>query len=138
MQGRRLQRLQLANGRTGSPGGWSPARTTGAGEWVHYAASKAALDALTRGAARELAGEGIRVNAVAPGLIQTDLHVDNGQPDRPERLRSSVPMCRIGEPEEVARAVLWLLSGEASYVTGTVIEIRRALSPLSRKERNTW
>lgn len=98
-------------------------RTTGAGEWVHYAASKAALDALTRGAARELAGEAIRVNAVAPGLIQTDLHVDNGQPDRPERLRSSVPMRRIGEPEEVAHAVMWLLSSEASYVTGAVIEV---------------
>jgi NAD(P)-dependent dehydrogenase (short-subunit alcohol dehydrogenase family) len=99
------------------------ARTTGAGEWVHYAAMKAAVDTLTRGAARELADQQIRVNGVAPGLILTDLHADNGMPDRPERLRLSVPMRRIGEPEEVAHAILWLLSDEASYVTGSVLEV---------------
>lgn len=99
------------------------ARTSGAFEWVHYAASKAATDTLTRGAARELADDGIRINGVAPGLILTDLHADNGMPDRPERLRQSVPMQRIGQPDEVAQAILWLLSDNASYVTGAVLDV---------------
>jgi NAD(P)-dependent dehydrogenase (short-subunit alcohol dehydrogenase family) len=99
------------------------ARTTGAGEWVHYAATKAAVDTLTRGAARELAPEGIRVNAVAPGLVMTDLHADNGRPGRPERLRPTVPLGRIGNPDEIAHAIVWLLSDEASYVTGSVLEV---------------
>src|SRR3954451_6808105 len=75
-------------------------RTGGSGEWVHYAAVKAAVTAHTLGAAKELAREGIRVNAVAPGLVETDLHADNGMPDRPQRLRSSIPLGRLGRPEE--------------------------------------
>jgi|SRR5882762_9089633 len=99
------------------------ARTGGAGEWVHYAASKGAIDTLTIGLAREVANEGIRVNAVAPGLIETDLHSANGAPDRLDRLASSVPMQRPGRPLEVAEGVLWLLSSAASYTTGTILEI---------------
>lgn len=98
-------------------------RTGGTGEWVHYAATKGAIDTFTRGAARELAAEGIRVNAIAPGLVMTDLHADNGQPDRPERLAGTIPMGRLGTPEEVANAILWVLSEQASYVTGAVLEV---------------
>ena len=99
------------------------ARTGGAGEWVHYAASKGAVNSFTIGLAREVGGEGIRVNAVAPGLIETDLHADNGAPDRVGRMAPSVPMQRGGRPEEVAEGVLWLLSPAASYTTGTILEI---------------
>jgi NAD(P)-dependent dehydrogenase (short-subunit alcohol dehydrogenase family) len=99
------------------------ARTGGSFEWVHYAAVKAAVDAFTRGAARELAGDGVRVNAVAPGLVQTDLHERNGVPDRPDRLRDTIPMRRLGSPEEIAEAVAWMLSDRASYVTGSVLEV---------------
>jgi NAD(P)-dependent dehydrogenase (short-subunit alcohol dehydrogenase family) len=99
------------------------ARTGGGGEWVHYAAMKAAVNTFTWGAAQELAREGIRVNAVAPGLIQTDLHRDNGVPDRPDRLRDSIPLGRVGEPHEVAEAVLFLLSAASSYATGAVLEV---------------
>lgn len=99
------------------------ARTGGAGEWVHYAASKGAVNSFTIGLAREVADEGIRVNAVAPGLIETDLHADNGAPDRLERMAPLVPMKRVGTAEEVAEGVLWLLSEGASYVTGSVLEI---------------
>jgi NAD(P)-dependent dehydrogenase (short-subunit alcohol dehydrogenase family) len=99
------------------------ARTGGAGEWVHYAASKGAIDSFTIGLAREVASEGIRVNAVAPGLIETELHAANGVPDRLNRLTPSVPMGRPGTPLEVAQGVLWLLSAAASYTTGTILEI---------------
>jgi NAD(P)-dependent dehydrogenase (short-subunit alcohol dehydrogenase family) len=99
------------------------ARTGGAGEWVHYAASKGAINTFTIGLAREVAEEGIRVNAVAPGLITTDIHAASGDPGRPERMAPSIPMRRPGSPEEVAAGVLWLLSPEASYVTGTILEI---------------
>jgi NAD(P)-dependent dehydrogenase (short-subunit alcohol dehydrogenase family) len=99
------------------------AHTGAAGEWVHYAASKGAIDSFTIGLAREVATEGIRVNAVAPGLIETDLHAANGAPDRLTRLAPSIPMGRAGKPEEVAEAVLWLLSREASYTTGTILEV---------------
>jgi NAD(P)-dependent dehydrogenase (short-subunit alcohol dehydrogenase family) len=95
----------------------------GAGEWVHYAASKGALDSLTIGAARELAASGIRVNAVSPGLIETDLHARAGLPDRLTRLVSGVPMGRTGSAGEVAEAVLWLASDAASYITGVIIPI---------------
>jgi NAD(P)-dependent dehydrogenase (short-subunit alcohol dehydrogenase family) len=95
----------------------------GAGEWVHYAASKGALDSLTIGAARELATLGIRVNAVSPGLIETDLHARAGLPDRLTRLVGGVPMGRTGSAEEVAEAVLWLASDAASYITGIIVPI---------------
>jgi NAD(P)-dependent dehydrogenase (short-subunit alcohol dehydrogenase family) len=99
------------------------ARTGGAGEWVHYAASKGAVNSFTIGLAREVAEEGIRVNAVAPGLIETDLHAANGDPDRLQRMAPTVPMKRAGTAEEVAEGVVWLLSDAASYVTGTILEI---------------
>jgi NAD(P)-dependent dehydrogenase (short-subunit alcohol dehydrogenase family) len=101
----------------------SRAAHTGApGEWVHYAASKGAIDSFTIGLAREVALEGIRVNAVSPGLIETDIHA-SGQPGRLQRLMPSVPMRRSGLPEEVAEAVLWLLSSASSYSTGAIIEV---------------
>lgn len=93
------------------------------GEYVHYAASKAAIDALTVGLAKEVATDGIRVNAVAPGLIETGIHAANGDPGRLERLRPTIPMQRPGTPEEVAEAVSWLLSDAASYVTGSILAI---------------
>jgi NAD(P)-dependent dehydrogenase (short-subunit alcohol dehydrogenase family) len=99
------------------------ARTGGAGEWVHYAATKGAVDTFTIGLAREVALEGIRVNAVAPGLIETELHATNGAPDRLERLSPTIPMRRPGGPDEVAEGVLWLLSDAASYTTGAILEI---------------
>jgi NAD(P)-dependent dehydrogenase (short-subunit alcohol dehydrogenase family) len=99
------------------------ARTGGAGEWVHYAASKGAIDSFTIGLAREVGSEGIRVNAVAPGLIETELHAANGVPDRLERLAHTTPMGRPGTALEVAQGVLWLLSAAASYTTGTILEI---------------
>jgi NAD(P)-dependent dehydrogenase (short-subunit alcohol dehydrogenase family) len=99
------------------------ARLGSPGEWVHYAASKGALDTLTVGLAREVAEEGVRVNAVAVGLVDTELHAAAGDPARPDRLRPTVPMRRSGSPEEVARAVAWLLSEEASYTTGTVLAV---------------
>lgn len=99
------------------------ARTGSAGEWVHYAASKGAIDTFTIGLAREVATEGIRVNAVAPGLVETGLHAANGEPERLERLKPTIPMGRPGTPEEIAEAVVWLLSPAASYVTGTVLEV---------------
>jgi NAD(P)-dependent dehydrogenase (short-subunit alcohol dehydrogenase family) len=95
----------------------------GAGEWIHYAASKGALDSLTVGAAKELALRGIRVNAVSPGLIETELHARAGLPDRLTRLASGVPMGRAGSAQEVATAVLWLLSPEASYMTGVIMPV---------------
>lgn len=92
-------------------------------EYVDYAASKGALDTLTLGLAKEVAGEGIRVNAVRPGLIHTEMHASGGDPDRVERLGASVPMQRGGTPEEVAHAVLWLLSDQATFTTGSFIEV---------------
>jgi NAD(P)-dependent dehydrogenase (short-subunit alcohol dehydrogenase family) len=95
----------------------------GAGEWIHYAASKGALDSLTIGASKELATRGIRVNAVSPGLIETDLHARAGAPDRVARMAPGVPMARSGSAEEVAAAALWLLSPEASYITGVIVPV---------------
>ena len=99
------------------------ARTGSPGEWAHYAASKGAVDTFTIGLAREVAAEGIRVNAVAPGLVDTGLHAANGEPERLARLSPTIPMQRAGTPDEIAQGVLWLLSDAASYVTGTVLEI---------------
>lgn len=93
------------------------------GEWVHYAASKGAIDTLTIGLAREVASDGIRVNAVAPGLVDTGFHASVGAPDRPARLSPGIPMGRAARPEEIAEAVCWLLSPAASYVTGAILEV---------------
>lgn len=98
-------------------------RLGSAGEYVDYAASKAAIDTLTIGLAKEVAAEGIRVNAVSPGLIHTEIHASGGEPGRVDRVKSAVPMQRGGNPEEVAQAVLWLLSDQASYTTGASIDV---------------
>lgn len=99
------------------------ARLGSPGEYVDYAASKAAVEALTIGLAKEVAQEGIRVNAVRPGVIYTTIHADGGEPGRVDRVKDAVPMKRGGQPEEVARAILWLLSDEAGYSTGTFIDV---------------
>ena len=99
------------------------ARLGSPGEWVDYAASKGAIDTMTIGLSKELADDGIRVNCVRPGFVNTEIHAGAGEPDRIERLRDSIPMKRGGEPEEVARAILWLLSEEASYSTGAILDV---------------
>lgn len=115
--------------RHGGPGGSivnvssRAARLGSPGEYVDYAASKAAVDTLTVGLAREVADAGIRVNAVSPGVIYTDIHASGGEPGRVDRVKDAVPMKRGGQPEEVARAILWLLSDEASYVTGANLDV---------------
>jgi len=93
------------------------------GQYVWYAASKGAVDSLTVGLAKELAGEGIRVNAVAPGVVATDIHDDSGGPDRLAEMVAGLPMGRAARPEEIAGAILWLLSDEASYTTGTILRV---------------
>ena len=98
-------------------------RLGGAFEYVDYAASKGALDTMTIGLAREVADEGIRVNAVRPGLIYTEMHASGGEPNRVDRISPQVPMKRGGEPAEVAAAILWLLSDEASFTTGAFIDV---------------
>ncbi|CAD5106738.1 SDR family oxidoreductase [Zestomonas carbonaria] len=92
-------------------------------EYVDYAGAKGALDVLTRGLAKELGGEGVRVNAVRPGLIDTEIHASGGQPDRAERLGKTTPLGRAGRAEEVAEAILWLLDDKASYTTGALVDI---------------
>lgn len=99
------------------------ARLGSPGEYVDYAASKAALETFTLGLAREVAAEGIRVNAVAPGIIDTEIHASGGDPGRVERVKEAIPMKRGGQAEEVARAILWLLSEEASYSTGAILDV---------------
>jgi NAD(P)-dependent dehydrogenase (short-subunit alcohol dehydrogenase family) len=94
-----------------------------AGEYVDYAASKAALDTFTLGLAHEVAEEGIRVNGVRAGIIYTEIHASGGEPGRVDRVKTNIPMKRGGHPEEVARAILWLLSEEASYTTGSFIDV---------------
>lgn len=99
------------------------ARLASPSEYVDYAASKAAIDTMTKGLAVEVAAEGVRVNCVRPGLIRTEIHASGGQPDRIERVEKVVPIRRAGEVEEVADVVLWLLSPQASYVTGAIIDV---------------
>jgi NAD(P)-dependent dehydrogenase (short-subunit alcohol dehydrogenase family) len=99
------------------------ARMGGPGEYVDYAASKGAIDTLTIGLAKEVAAEGIRVNAVRPGFIYTEIHASGGEPNRVDRVKELVPMQRGGQAEEVGHAILWLLSEEASYVTGACIDV---------------
>lgn len=99
------------------------ARAGSPGEYIDYAATKGAMETMTVGLAREVAEEGIRVNAVRPGFIYTELHARGGEPNRVERVKQSVPMKRGGNPEEVAAAILWLLSSEASYVTGAIVDV---------------
>jgi NAD(P)-dependent dehydrogenase (short-subunit alcohol dehydrogenase family) len=99
------------------------ARFAAPGQYVDYAASKAALDTLTQGLSIEVAAEGIRVNAVRPGIIETGIHAKGGEPDRVARVTPMVPMQRSGTPDEVAEAVLWLLSDASAYVTGTFIDV---------------
>jgi NAD(P)-dependent dehydrogenase (short-subunit alcohol dehydrogenase family) len=102
----------------------SAAATLGAPhEYVHYAAAKAGVDALTHGLAQELAGRGVRVNGVAPGIIRTGIHADAGEPGRVDRVGPSVPAGRAGEPEEVAEAIAWLLSDACPYVTGATLRV---------------
>jgi NAD(P)-dependent dehydrogenase (short-subunit alcohol dehydrogenase family) len=106
----------------------SIAATLGApNEYVHYAASKAAVDAFTIGLAKEVAASGIRVNGVAPGTAYTDIHAAAGEPGRPARVVSRVPMARIADPEEIAAAILWLLSSKASYVAGSILRVSGGL-----------
>ena len=99
------------------------ARLGAPGEYIDYAAAKGAIDSMTVGLAREVAGEGIRVNAVRPGVIHTEIHASGGEPDRIERVKSSVPMGRGGQAEEVAEAILWLTSEHASYTTGALLDV---------------
>jgi NAD(P)-dependent dehydrogenase (short-subunit alcohol dehydrogenase family) len=102
----------------------SVAATLGSpGLYVDYAASKGAIDTFTVGLAREVSTEGIRVNAIRPGLIDTDIHASGGEPDRAHRLAHMVPMKRVGTADEIANAVVWLMSDEASYVTGTIFDV---------------
>jgi NAD(P)-dependent dehydrogenase (short-subunit alcohol dehydrogenase family) len=101
----------------------SAARLGSPREYVDYAASKGAIDTMTIGLSKEVAGDGIRVNAVRPGLIYTEIHASGGEPTRVDRLKTAMPMARGGDPLEVARAILWLLSEEASYSTGTFIDV---------------
>ena len=99
------------------------ARLGAPGQYVDYAAAKGAVDVFTLGLAKEVAAEGIRVNAVRPGLIETEIHASGGQPDRAKQLAHQVPMQRTGSAEEVAAAIVWLLSEESSYTTGSIIEV---------------
>ncbi|MCW1873775.1 SDR family oxidoreductase [Erwinia sp. INIA-01] len=98
------------------------ARTGSPGEYVDYAASKGAMDTLTKGLSLEVAAQGIRVNGVRPGFIYTEMHADGGEPGRVDRVASAIPMQRGGQPEEIARIIAWLLSNDASYVTGTIVD----------------
>ena len=115
--------------RLGGPGGAIvnvssiASRLGGSGEYVDYAASKGAIDTFTIGLAKELGAEGIRVNAVRPGVIRTDIHLSSGDPARVERIGAMAPLQRPGEAAEVARAILWLLSDEASYMTGALVDV---------------
>ncbi|WP_373085068.1 SDR family oxidoreductase [Sneathiella sp.] len=120
-----VRRMSIAHG--GSGGGIVnissiAARLGSPNEYVDYAASKGAIDVMTMGLAKEVAADGIRVNAVRPGVIYTDIHASGGEPDRVDRVKSGVPMQRGGQAQEIADATLWLLSDEASYITGSLLD----------------
>jgi NAD(P)-dependent dehydrogenase (short-subunit alcohol dehydrogenase family) len=121
--------VRRLSSRHGGPGGSivlvssAAARLGSPGEYVDYAASKGAVDTLGLGLSREVSGEGIRVNVVRPGIIETDIHASGGQPDRAARLGPSVPIGRAGQAGEVASAVVWLLSDAASYCTGSILDV---------------
>jgi NAD(P)-dependent dehydrogenase (short-subunit alcohol dehydrogenase family) len=121
-----VRRMSTARGGSGGAIVIVSSRAAGLGspnEYVHYAASKAAVDAMTLGLAKEVSREGIRVNAVAPGLIDTEIHARGGRPERVAQITPNIPMGRIGTPDEVADAVLWLLSDAASYITGAIVPV---------------
>ncbi|MFC7618267.1 SDR family oxidoreductase [Actinokineospora soli] len=115
--------------RHGGPGGAivavssTAARRGSPGEWAHYAASKAAVETLAYGLALEVAGEGVRVNTIAPGVVRTDLHAAAGDPGRADRLGARIPIGRPGEPDEIAAGIVWLLGPEAAFVTGAVLPV---------------
>lgn len=121
-----IRRMAMSRG---GPGGAivnvssSAARLGSPHEYIDYAASKGALDTMTIGLAKEIAAEGIRVNAVRPGHIYTEMHASGGEPDRVDRIKATIPLGRGGRPEEVAEAILWLASPQASYVTGAFIDV---------------
>ena len=121
--------VRRLSARHGGPGGSivlvssAAARLGSPGEYVDYAASKAAVDTLGLGLTQEVAGEGVRVNVVRPGIIDTGLHASGGQPDRVERLGPGLPTGRAGSADEVAAAIIWLASDEASYVTGSILDV---------------
>ena len=127
-----VKRLSTRHGGAGGAGGAivnlsSVAARLGApGQYVDYAAAKGAIDSFTVGLAKEVALEGIRVNAVRPGIIATDIHASGGQPDRAAEMAPMVPMQRAGSAEEVAEAILWLLSDASSYTTGALIDVTGA------------
>jgi NAD(P)-dependent dehydrogenase (short-subunit alcohol dehydrogenase family) len=121
-----VRRMSTKNGGTGGAiinVSSMAAKRGGPNEYVDYAASKGAIDSMTVGLAQEVAKEGIRVNAVRPGVIYTDIHASGGEPERVDRVGPSTPMGRGGKPEEVAEAILWLASDQASYSTGTFIDV---------------
>jgi NAD(P)-dependent dehydrogenase (short-subunit alcohol dehydrogenase family) len=121
-----VRRMSTARGGTG--GSVVNVSSTGArigspNTYVDYAASKAAVETMTIGLAKEVAGEGVRVNAIRPGIFDTEIHASGGQPDRARQMASQIPMGRVGRPEEAAAAIAWLVSEEASYVTGAILDI---------------
>lgn len=121
-----VRRMSTANGGAGGSivnVSSAASRHGSPGEYIDYAASKAAIDTFTVGLAKEVAAEGIRVNAVRPGIIATDIHASGGDPGRAERMGPALPMQRAGAPDEVARAILWLASSEASYCTGSILDV---------------
>ena len=121
-----VKRMSIKNGGNGGTIvnlSSAAARLGSPGEYIDYAASKGAIDTFTRGLAQEVAEDGIRVNAVRPGVIETDIHASGGEPGRVERIKDTIPLKRGGKPEEVAKAIMWLLSSESSYTTGSLLEV---------------
>ena len=121
-----VKRMSIKNGGNGGTIvnlSSAAARLGSPGEYIDYAASKGAIDTFTRGLAQEVAEDGIRVNAVRPGVIETDIHASGGEPGRVERIKDTIPLKRGGKPEEVARSIMWLLSSESSYTTGALLEV---------------